>query len=98
MSLLELLARARRPERRSSFGPTVVGMGFGMTIGFFAGLLLAPRTGQATREQLGRDVKEAAARIKGSMVDAAEIIKDKYGAEETEQGESEVKEKKQVKH
>jgi gas vesicle protein len=90
MSLLELLARARKQEKRSSLGPALLGTGIGMAIGLCAGLLFAPRTGKETRERLAIDAKAAAVILKESLTEAKEKIeevagniRERYNAEDT---------------
>jgi gas vesicle protein len=105
MSFFELLAKTRRRERRGSFGPVAIGTGLGMALGLIAGLLFAPRTGKETRAELGKTAKEAAVRVKGSVLEAREkleetagLIKDRFGNEEAKTEAAEAEVKKTAKH
>lgn len=54
----------------------LVGFGVGLLVGALAGVLLAPKTGEETRTQLGDLAKDLRERAKGGADRATEVAKD----------------------
>jgi gas vesicle protein len=74
MIVKELLDRMRHARcvrekemRRNSAGMLALGVSIGCTVGAVAGLLLAPRTGKETREEVSRRSSEAWEKIKDNV-------------------------------
>ena len=70
-------------ERGSTALPYfALGLGLGMAAGVLAGLLLAPKPGKETREELLEKAKKAAGDLKNRLEDAAARAEEAREAEE----------------
>lgn len=61
-SILEMLGLKKKTTMAATVFRSVGLLGLGAAAGLVVGLLLAPRSGRATREHLGRRVKQGALR------------------------------------
>jgi gas vesicle protein len=80
MAILEVFEKAKRNRReaarKKAMKNVAVGAALGATIGAVAGVLLAPKAGKETREDITQVTKEAVEKAKGKM----EEVKEKAGA------------------
>ncbi len=63
--------------RRRASRNTLIGALAGLLAGAAAGILLAPKSGKETREDIATGVKKGAAKVKEVVGDAAEAAKEK---------------------
>ncbi|HEX3693940.1 MAG TPA: hypothetical protein VH374_01015 [Polyangia bacterium] len=71
-SILETLGLAKKNSTGAAFVGTISILGLGVMTGLGLGLLLAPRSGQATRRELERRIKRSAWRAVGRAQDLLE--------------------------
>ena len=71
-SILEMLGLEKKSSTGVAFLGTVSILGLGVITGLGLGLLLAPRSGQATRRELERRIKRSAWRAAGRAQDLLE--------------------------
>ncbi len=67
----------RNQEDRSVFGHFMAGLGLGALIGAIAALLLAPKSGQETREEIARaaeELKKKANKVVEELTESAEEL------------------------
>ncbi len=110
MSIMELIEsgkKARRQKERKQFLQNVaLGAAVGVTVGAVAGVLLAPKSGKETREDVVKAVKELPDKAKEGIETVKEKIEEvkknvSEKAEEvknsdTEKGEKKIEEAKNV--
>jgi len=99
MSLIDLLPKSNAERKRNVREKTAVAAAIGVTVGAVAGILLAPKAGRETREELVTNIqelpekvrelsdktKELAGEAKNKI--AAKIKKDLCGVQEAEPSE-----------
>ncbi|AEV67773.1 YtxH domain-containing protein [Acetivibrio clariflavus] len=73
--LLENRKRARRKAARKKAAKNIaVGAGVGAAVGLTAGVLLAPKSGKETREELAENVKDVAEKVADSTKKTARRV------------------------
>ena len=95
MSLKDLLPTSRWEREKKERKQVAIGATIGLTVGAVAGVLLAPKAGKETREDLAKSIQELPEKAKELSVKTQEILseaKEKI-AEETHKIMSGAKEK-----
>ena len=79
MAILEVFEKAKKQrkaaEQKKALKNVAVGAAIGATVGAVAGVLLAPKSGKETREELAHAAKEAVEKAKEKL----EEVKEKAG-------------------
>lgn len=79
MKLVDMLNEKKRRERKQQQMDTAKKVAIGSVIGAMTGILLAPKSGKETREDIANKSKEAAETTKKSVKESVETMKNVQG-------------------
>lgn len=74
MSLMELLPKTKIERKRIERNKVVAGAAVGVAVGAVAGVLLAPKAGKLTRQELAENIHELPDRAKAVSIKTQQII------------------------
>lgn len=76
MKLLELINEKRERDRRQKRLDTVRNIALGSVVGMIAGIMLAPKSGKETRQDIVQKTKEIKENTKNTIKDSIGIVKE----------------------
>ncbi len=76
MDLKDLLKKKKRSTKKQTAKNVAIGAGIGTAVGVAAGVLLAPKAGKETREDIARTTKETLETVKDGLNVAKEKIEE----------------------
>lgn len=79
MKLLDLLNEKKERERRQKKVDTARKIAFGSIIGAIAGIMLAPKSGKETRQDIANKTREVKENAKNTIKDSIGTIKEVEG-------------------
>ncbi|MCX7746175.1 MAG: YtxH domain-containing protein [Clostridia bacterium] len=78
MALKDFLEKGQKERKRKAAKKTAknvaIGAGIGTAVGIAAGVLLAPKAGKETREDIAKGAKTAVGQVKESLAEAKEKL------------------------
>lgn len=74
MTLMDLLPKTKMERKRSERKQVVIGAAVGVAVGAVAGVLLAPKAGKLTRQELAENIHELPERAKAVSIKTQQII------------------------
>lgn len=76
------MRRVRAQEARRTARDVAIGLGIGATLGAAAGILLAPKSGKETREDIATGAKEVIDQVKDQVEEVGKVLKKEMNDEE----------------
>lgn len=76
------MRRVRAQEAKRTARDIAIGLGIGATLGAAAGILLAPKSGKETREDIAAGAKEVIDQVKDQVEEVGKVLKKEMNDEE----------------
>ena len=76
------MRKVRAQEAKRTARDVVIGLGIGATLGVAAGILLAPKSGKETREDIASGAKEVVDQVKDRVEEVGKTLKRELNDEE----------------
>lgn len=76
------MRKVRAQEAKRTARDIAIGLGIGATLGAAAGILLAPKSGKETREDIAAGAKEVIDQVKDQVEEVGKVLKKEMNDEE----------------